>query len=124
MPDLGQSQSLTFLVMPPRHLETDGADEPSAETTRGVAGRQLSRRLDQRFLPHSGQCLYRCFASQRLTSTREDLFVDETDRKTTASVSRGCPGIVLVTSTTYVSGDARIQRLISAPKHVDKPRDI
>ncbi len=84
----------------------------------------LSRRLDQRFLFHPGQRLDGSFAFQCQTSARETFVVDETDRKTTASVSRGGPGIVLVTSTAHVSSDAGVQRVISTPKHVYKPPDI
>ncbi len=122
--DLGQSQNLTFLGMPPHRLEADAADEPLPETTRVAAGRQLSRRLDQRFLFHPGQRLDGCFAFQCQTSTRENLFVHETDRKTTTGVPRGCPGIVPDKSTPHVSSYAGVQRVISTPKHVDKPRDL
>lgn len=67
----------------------------------------LPRRLDQRFLFYPRQCLDDRFAFQCQTSTRDNFVVDETDGKTTASVSRSCPGVVLVTPTAHVAVDTR-----------------
>jgi len=77
--------------------------------------------LNQPFLPDSGPSFNLCFSFPRFRNAAEFFAVNQSHGPTASGVFRTRSIVMFSQPVFYINGNARIQRAIPAPDHVEKP---